>query len=91
MLPKIHKRLYNVPGRSVISNCGTPTEKVSEYLDYHHKPIMRSAKSYIKDTGDFLNKLKELGSVPQNALLVTVDVVELYSSILHQDGLMHCL
>ena len=48
---------------------------------------MRSAKSYIRDTGDFLNKLKELGSVPQNALLVTVDVVGLYPSIPHQDGL----
>lgn len=29
LLPKIHKRLSNVPGRPVISNCGTPTEKVS--------------------------------------------------------------
>ena len=48
---------------------------------------MGSAKSYIRDTGDFLNKLKELGSVPQNALLVTVVVVGLYPSIPHQDGL----
>ena len=28
LLPKIHKRLFDVPGRPVISNCGTPTEKV---------------------------------------------------------------
>ena len=28
LLPKIHKRLENVPVRPVISNCGTPTEKV---------------------------------------------------------------
>ena len=26
LLPKIHKRLHNVPGRPVISNCGIPTE-----------------------------------------------------------------
>ena len=26
-LPKIHKRLHNVAGQPVISNCGTPTEK----------------------------------------------------------------
>ena len=26
-LPKIHKRFHNVPGRPVISNCGTPREK----------------------------------------------------------------
>ena len=31
LLPKIHKRLENVPGRPVISNCGTPTEKASEF------------------------------------------------------------
>ena len=40
LLPKIHKRLYNVPGRPVISNCGTPTEKVSEFLDIHLKGIV---------------------------------------------------
>ena len=39
-LLKIHKRLCAVPGRPVISNYGTPTEKVSEYLDYILKPIM---------------------------------------------------
>ena len=27
LLPKIHKRLSDVPGRPVISNCGMPTEK----------------------------------------------------------------
>ena len=34
LLPKIHKRLVNVPVRPVISNCGTATEKSSEYLDH---------------------------------------------------------
>ena len=33
LLPEIQKRLENVPGRSVISNCGTLTEKVLEFLD----------------------------------------------------------
>ena len=39
-LPKIHKRLFNVPGRPVKSNCGNPTEKASEFLDYHLKAVM---------------------------------------------------
>ena len=30
---KSHKRLHNVPGRPVISNCGKPSEKCSEFLD----------------------------------------------------------
>ena len=41
LLPKIHKGLSNVPGRPVISNCGTPTEKVSEFPDYQLQPIMK--------------------------------------------------
>ena len=28
LISRIHKRLENFPGRPVISNCGTPTEKV---------------------------------------------------------------
>ncbi|CAB4043783.1 Hypothetical predicted protein, partial [Paramuricea clavata] len=87
LLPKIHKRLRNVPGRPVISNCGTPTERASEFLDHHLKPIMKAGKSYIRDTGHFLDKLKEIGKVPENALLVTADVTSLYPSIPHEDGL----
>ena len=34
LLARNHKRLFNVPGRPVISNCGTPTEKDSEFLDH---------------------------------------------------------
>ena len=56
-------------------------------MDFHLKPIMRSAKSYITDTGDFLNKLKEFGSIPKNVLLVTVHVVGLYPSMPDRDGL----
>ena len=48
---------------------------------------MRSAKSYIRDTSDFLKRLKELGGVAQNALLVPADIVGLYPNITHQDGL----
>ena len=38
LLWEIHKKLSDVHGRSVISNCGIPTEQVSELLDYHPKP-----------------------------------------------------
>ena len=40
-LRKIRKRLSNVPGSPVKSNCGTPTEKASEFLDYNLKPLMQ--------------------------------------------------
>ena len=40
LLPKIHKRLYYVPGTPVISNCGKPKEKTSEFLDNKLKDVM---------------------------------------------------
>ena len=87
LLPKVHKRLDNVPGRPVVSNCGTPAEKTSEFLDHHLQPIMKSGVSYIKYTNDFLFKLKNLGKIPENAFVVTADVVGLYPSIPHDEGL----
>ena len=87
MLPKIHKRLFKLPGRPVISICRTPTEKVSEFLDHHLKPIMQNGFSYIRDTQHFLEKMKTIGSVPENAILLTADIVGLYPNILHQAGL----
>ena len=48
---------------------------------------MKSGKSYVKDTGNFLEKIKSLGRIPKDAFLVTADVVGLYPSILHDIGL----
>ena len=87
LLPKIHKRLNNVPGVPVISNCGTPTEKLSEFLDHRLQPVMKAGKSDIKDASHFLEKLKNLGNIPSNALVVTAVVVGLYPSIPHNAGL----
>ena len=49
---------------------------------------MQGGKSYIKDSGHFLEKIKTLRCIPGNALLVTADVVGLYPSISHQGGLI---
>ena len=80
LLPKMNKRLDNVPGRTVIFNCGAPTEKASEFLDFHLKRVMQNGASYIKDSNDFMNKVKNI-DIPNDAFLVTPDVVGLYSSI----------
>ena len=50
LFPKIQKR-------PVVSNCGTPTEKASEFLDYDLKPIIQTGNPYIKDSADFINKI----------------------------------
>ena len=48
---------------------------------------MKQGESYIKDTGDFLEKLKRVEGIPKGAILVTADVVGLYPSIPHDGGL----
>ena len=87
LLPKIHKRLNNVPGRPVISNCGCYTENIYAFLDIHLQPLVQTVKSYIKDTNDFLNKLGSLPKLPSNIILCTVDGVGLYPNMPHEEGL----
>ena len=87
LLPKIHKRLHNVPGRPVISNSGFFTENISAFLEYHLKPLSQKVKSFIKDTNDFLKKLNELRDLPDDFILCTIDVVGLYPNIPHKEGL----
>ena len=84
LLPKIHKRLYDVPGRPVISNCGYYTENISSFLDFHLQPLAREVKS---NTNDFLKKLHSLPNFPDDIILCTVDVVGLYPNIPHEEGL----
>lgn len=87
LLPKLHKR--GCPGHPVISGCGTPTERISQFVDSHLKPLVPSVKSYVKDPNDLLRKLMQIGRLPDGAILFTIDVVALYPHIHvpHEEGL----
>ena len=88
LLPKIHKRLQNVPGRPVISDSGYYMENISAFLEFHLKPLVQKVKSYIKDTNDFLRKIACLPPLPDDIILCTIDGVGLYSNIPHDEGLI---
>ena len=88
LLPKIHKRLQNVPGRPVISDSGYYTENISAFLEFHLKPLAQKVKSYIKDTNDFLRKMDSLPPLPDDIILCTIDAVGLYPNIPHDEGLI---
>ena len=60
-----------------------PTEKVSELLDHVLKPVMQRSRSHIRGSSDFVKKFKEIKDVLKDAIMVTADVVSLYSSIPH--------
>ena len=87
LLPKIHKRLHNVPGRPIISNSGFYTENISAFVEHHLKPLAQKVKSYVKDTNDFLRKIANLPPLPEDLIFCTIDVVGLYPNIPHDEGL----
>ena len=82
--PKIHKE--GNPGRPVISSVECHTSNISKYVDFHLQPIVQSLPSYVKDTTDFLNKIKNIGDIPEESILVSLDVKSLYTNIPNKEG-----
>ena len=70
LIPKIHKRLHNVPGRPVISNSTYFTENISSFLDFHLKRLAQKVKPYLQDTNDFLKEIANLPPLPDDLIYV---------------------
>jgi hypothetical protein len=87
LLPKLHKPGH--PGRPIISANGHPTEKISEFLDFHLRPLVQQIPSYIQDTTDFVRKINSL-DIPSGSILATLDVTSLYTNIPHEEGIEAC-
>ena len=84
-LPKIHKT--TITGRPIISGNGCPTEAISSFVDEHIKPFVPLLPSYIRDTTDFIKKIESI-ELPDQCLLVTMDVTSLYTNIPNQGGMV---
>jgi hypothetical protein len=86
LLPKIHKpvnkwTLPDMPqGRPIVGDCGTDSRRVSEYIDSFLKPLANKHPSYIKDTYDFVNKIRNR-RIDDKYILVTGDVTALYTNM----------
>lgn len=93
LLPKIHKdpskwsKPFEVPpGRPIVSDCNSETYRSAEFIDYYLDPLAKIHKSYIRDTYDFIDKIKDL-VIPTGALLFTIDVDSLYTNIETKEGI----
>ena len=94
LLPKMHEpKIDNItPGRPIVSGCGSPTKKLSQYLDYYLKPIVQTMPSYIKDSKHFLQIIRNNRSIiPKDSLLATLKVKSLYINIPQNEGIQYCL
>ena len=53
-------------------------------------PYMQSLPSYVKDTTDFINKIKDL-NLSKDSYLVSLDVASLYTNIPHNERILSCM
>lgn len=87
LLPKIHKPMSKwtiphriPPGRPIVSDCGSESYRIAEYLDYFLTPLSTKHESYIRDTQHFLERVATL-TLTTPCLLFTMDVNSLYTNI----------
>lgn len=87
LLPKIHKKPETWPqpkkmpeGRPIVSDVNSETYRISEYLDYFINPLATKHDTYVKNTYDFVNKIRNF-AITSNCLLVTGDVTALYTNM----------
>ncbi|XP_078510994.1 uncharacterized protein LOC144770387 [Lissotriton helveticus] len=86
-LPKIHKSMEDPPGRPIVSGCGSILEPLGRYIDFFLKPLAEATQTYLRDTLHTINIIEKLPFDPQHQLLVTCDVVSLYTCIPQQEAL----
>jgi len=87
LLPKIHKKREVWPqanlmpeGRPIVSDVNSETYRISEFIDYYLNPLGAKHESYLKNTYDFVNKIRNF-AVDNNYLLVTGDITSLYTNM----------
>ncbi|XP_053392303.1 uncharacterized protein LOC128554986 [Mercenaria mercenaria] len=87
--PKLHKK--NVQMRSIVNGMNTPTERLAELAEHELNEFVTSSQSYIQDTTDFINKLKDIQTpLPEGTLLFCFDVCKLYPSVPKKEGIDAC-
>ena len=87
MLKKLHKNPTGI--RPIVSSCESPTENISQFLDFWLQPLMKALPSYLKNTIELINEIKNFPVEP-DTILVTIDVKSLYTCIPHQEGIQAC-
>ncbi|CAJ0955360.1 unnamed protein product [Ranitomeya imitator] len=87
ILPKIHKDLHNPPGRQIVASTDSILAPISIYLEKILTPLIRNTRSFLLDTGAFLQIIRNITPVPPHSILVSFDVKDLYTSIPHTNGI----
>ena len=71
--------------RPIVARPASPTHRLSNFVDIILKPLCKHVPSYIRDDFDFPNHIPN--KVTEDTILVSFDVISLYTSIPHELGL----
>lgn len=89
LLPKIHKppEKWTIPhkippGRPIVSDVNSESSNISDYVTSFLTPLANKHPSYIKNSFDLVQKLKDV-KIPPNSFLVTADIDNLYTNMKH--------
>ncbi len=86
MLPKIHKGKIPPPGRPIVSAIDSPTDKISQFVDFFLQESVALSRSYIRDSQHFVKVIDQQELLHPSHLLVTLDVTSLYTNIPNTEG-----
>lgn len=84
VLPKIHKPGFPPAGRPIVAAQQSLHEPVSRYIDSILQPFVRQTRYFLLDTTDFITKIEGV-NIPVASLILSFDVVSLYTSIPHEE------
>ena len=80
-IPKIHKQFSRVPPvRPIVSQCNSTLNPTAKFIDHVLQPLAQSYSDYLHNSAALSLILQDL-KVPDDVILVTVDVASLYPSI----------
>lgn len=84
-LPKVHKNPWKL--QPVVSTVGATMEIMSKWLDFQLQKVVTLCPSYLRDSWQLLEEIKQLGPLPRGSKLVTADAVAMYPNIDTDHGL----
>ena len=77
--PKINKS--NMPIHPIVSACCTATYNTAKFITKIHQNYWGKISSFVKDSTDFIKKIKNLSIIPEKETLVSFDVSALFTYI----------
>ncbi len=80
-IPKVHKSYEFLPPiRPIVSHSNSQLSPSAHFIDHVLQPIARSYEDYLHNSTALLRTLQDF-PIPDNAILVTIDIESLYPSI----------